>query len=368
LKKIFVDAHVFDDEFQGTRTFIKGVYSQLAEKDGLQLFLAANDIENLRANFPQQKNIIFIQYKSRSAWKRLAYEIPSIIRKNQIEFAHFQYITPVVKNCRFIVTTHDVIFNEYPEEFSRAYRVRKNFLYRISALKSDILTTVSEYSRRSIRKYLGIRSRPIHLTPNGVDEKYFEEYDREESHRYISDKFGVKNFILTVGRIEPRKNHILMVQAYLELKLYEQDIYLVLLGDTTIKVPELDELIGHQPENIRKYLFMKNDVDDHDLLEFYRAAKVFVYPSRAEGFGIPPLEAAAVRTPVLCSNSSAMADFDFFGEDQFDPDDRKAFREKLKRVFQMRSDEDRLKKLSEIIRERYSWRQPAEKLYELIMK
>jgi glycosyltransferase involved in cell wall biosynthesis len=368
LKTIFADAHVFDDEFQGTRTFIKGIYSELARKDDLRLFLAANNIENLKANFPFQKNIVFIQYKSRSAFRRLAYEIPSIIRKHQIEFAHFQYITPPVKNCRFIVTTHDVIFNEYPEEFSRSYRLRKNFLYRISALRSDLLTTVSDYSRRSIQKYLHIRSKSIHITANGVDEKYFKTYDREASQQYIREKFGIEKFTLTVGRIEPRKNQILLLNAWIQLRLFEKGIFLVMLGDTTIRVPELEGLISQQPESTRKFLILKHDVDDDDLLEFYRAAEVFVYPSKAEGFGIPPLEAAAVKTPVLCSDSSAMADFNFFGEDQFDTDDREGFKQKLLKMLERGRDEHRLNHLSQIVQERYSWRQPAEKLYELIMK
>src|SRR6185369_10843899 len=116
--KLFVDAHVFDSEFQGTRTFIKGIYTALAGQPGLTIYMAAFDIDNLRKNFPDQNNIVFIKYKSASGFRRLISDIPAIIRKYDIQYAHFQYITPLFKNCRFITTTHDVIFNEYPAEFS----------------------------------------------------------------------------------------------------------------------------------------------------------------------------------------------------------------------------------------------------------
>src|SRR6266496_2117905 len=120
--KLFVDAHVFDNGYQGTRTFIKGIYSILAQNNNVRLFLGAYDIDNLERNF-SRGDISFIKYRSASSLFRLGYDIPSIIRRYKINYAHFQYICPVIKNCRFIVTTHDVIFNEYPDEFSKDYRI-----------------------------------------------------------------------------------------------------------------------------------------------------------------------------------------------------------------------------------------------------
>jgi hypothetical protein len=125
--KVFVDAHVFDGFFQGTRTFIKGIYSVLCRNANVKLFLGACDVSNLEKNFPNG-DISFIKYKTPSSLFRLGYDIPSIIRRYKIEYAHFQYICPPIKNCRFIVTTHDVIFNEYPEELYNDYSVKKNNL------------------------------------------------------------------------------------------------------------------------------------------------------------------------------------------------------------------------------------------------
>src|SRR5882724_11334972 len=121
--KLFVDAHVFDGKYQGTRTFIKEIYTIIAQKPGILLYLGANDTDNLKKYFPEQPNIFFIKYKSSSGLVRLVSDIPSIIKKNGIQYAHFQYIVPPIKNCRFIDTVHDVIFNEYPDEFSFIYRV-----------------------------------------------------------------------------------------------------------------------------------------------------------------------------------------------------------------------------------------------------
>lgn len=366
--RIFVDAHVFDGEFQGTRTFIRGIYSILGQKPGIQLYFGANDIENLKKNFPQNENTGFIQYKTSSGLARLMFEIPSIIKKYRIDFAHFQYFVPPVRNCKFIVTTHDVIFNEYPEEFSWWYRVRKNFLYRISALRADIITTVSGYSKKSIQKYLGIRSKEIYITPNGVGSHFFEEGDRKRSQQFIMQNYGLEKLILYVSRIEPRKNHALLLKAFLELELYQRGYYLVLLGHETTRTPEFDRIMDRLPAEIKKFIWINGDVSDEVLVEFYRAATVFVYPSKAEGFGIPPLEAAALKTPVLCSCTSAMDDFDFFGEDLFDPLNYDEFKKKLRNAIDAPHDEAYLRNLSELIRQNYTWERSAEKLYEIILK
>ena len=115
--KIFLDAHVFDGEFQGSRTFIKELYNILLQKKDLEFYIAAYDLENLKRYFPKAENIFFIKLKKRSSILRLLIEIPQLIKKHGISYAHFQYMVPPVKNCRFIVTTHDVLFNEFPKEF-----------------------------------------------------------------------------------------------------------------------------------------------------------------------------------------------------------------------------------------------------------
>jgi len=366
--RLFVDAHVFDSEFQGTRTFIKGIYTILAGQPGLVIYMAAFDTDNLKKNFPDHDNIVFIKYRSTSGFTRLITDIPSIIRKYDIQYAHFQYITPVFKNCRYITTTHDVIFNEYPAEFSLTYRLVKNFLFKVSALRSDIITTVSAYSRKSIRKYLKVKSKEIHVVPNGVAEKFFVPYDKAASKSFIANKYGIGKFILYVSRIEPRKNHILLLKAWLELELYRQDCHLVLLGHQSIRVPGLDETLNGLPENVKRFIYIKSDIGDTDLLEFYRSALLFVYPSKAEGFGIPPLEAAALKTPVLCSNTSAMSAFDFFGEDLINPLDDESFKTKLQHAVNNPHNEAYLDNLSGIIRREYSWARSAQKLYEIILK
>jgi glycosyltransferase involved in cell wall biosynthesis len=364
--KIFLDAHIFDGEFQGSRTFIKELYSILLQKKDLELYIAAYDIENLKKYFPETGNIVFIKLKNRSSVLRLLIEIPQLIKKYRIDYAHFQYMVPPVKNCRFIVTTHDVLFNEFPKEFPLWYRVSKNFLYGRAAKKADILTTDSAYSKRSIERYLGVPSEKVNVLRLGINTSFFDPYNKEMHKEYIKKKYGFDQYLLFVSRREPRKNHLMLLQAYLDLKLYEQELYLVFIGHESIKTPAFDKLLNALSMRKRSYIIFNEKATDEELLAFYRAATVFVYPSKAEGFGLPPLEAAALKVPVVCSNSSSLGDYTFFGKNHIDPDDYNVFKGRLADVLSNEPAEETLNTIAETIQQDYCWQKTADNFYQLL--
>lgn len=365
--RVLVDAHVFDQEFQGTRTFVRELYRSMAGREGLDLFFAATDTHALKLEFPGVPDEHFIRYKSRASWYRLLIDIPRIIKQYRIDYAHFQYIVPLWKNCRYIVTIHDVIFREHPDEFPFLYRFFKTILYRFGAIRADILTTVSGYSKHSIEKYLHINTEKIILTPLAVDKIFFADHDKTAIRKAFAEKYGFEKFILCVSRFESRKNQALLVKNYLELALYRQGYFLVMLGHRSLPVPELDVLLDGLSEEIRSYIIIRSDVPDAELPLFYRAAALFVYPSKAEGFGLPPLEAAAAKTPVICSNTTAMAGFVFFGEGHIDPADETSFKKLLLKMMQRPPGAEQLTAVAGIIATKYSWDVSAESLYEALL-
>ena len=364
--KLFLDAHVFDGEFQGSRTFVKELYNILLKKEDLELYIGAYDINNLKKYFPEAKNVFFIKFKNQSSTLRLLFDIPQAIKKYKVQYAHFQYIVPLVKNCKFIVTTHDVLFNEYPEEFSFWYRISKNFLYRIAAKKADILTTGSEYSNRSIQKYLHIPKKKINVISLGINTIYFEPYSSAEAKHFIKKKYNFEKYILFVSRREPRKNHLLLLKAYQDLKLHEKGYHLVFIGHESTSTPAFDILYNSLPENMLPFIVFFDKIEDEELLMFYRASAVFVYPSKAEGFGFPPLEAGALKIPVLCSNSSALSDFSFFGKNHINPADYDSFKKMLSDVLMNQPDDNFLTAVAETIQQNYCWQKTADQFYQLL--
>jgi glycosyltransferase involved in cell wall biosynthesis len=362
--RLFVDAHVFDKGYEGTRTFIKGIYSEMSDYKDVELFLAAHNVESLKKEFPQ-KNIRFIKYKTSASFLRLMYEIPAIIRKYRIDWAHFQYVSPWVHNCKFIVTTHDLLFRERPQEFPWHYRLMRSYLFKRSAVKADILTTVSEYSKRSIQKHFDIENKEILVIKNGISSAFLKSSDKEFSRNYISKNHRISQYLLYVSRLEPRKNQAFLLKAFMELKLYEQNYRLVFVGRRSIQTKEFDELLLSLTASARQSVFILSNVDDEELFHFYNGAELFLYPSKAEGFGIPPLEAAVLKTDVLCSGTSAMMDFHFFPQ-QFDPFDYNSFLLKLRNCLSKKRSEADLCTVSDTIKENYCWKRSAQQLYDII--
>jgi glycosyltransferase involved in cell wall biosynthesis len=364
--KIFVDAHVLDGPHQGTRTFIEQLYRELVHKPGIELFIAARNISELKNAFDNNENIQYLQYKSFNRVDRLLIEIPYLLKKHKIDYAHFQYITPFKTPCKTIVTTHDVIFTEIPDEYSYRYKKIKKYLYRRSVKQADIVTTVSEHSRTSIEKNLSIPKEKIHLIQNGIHKSYFNSIERLTAREYVYDKYALEKFLLSVSRIEPRKNHAQMVRVFSKLGLAAKGFYLVFLGNKTIPVPELENELKKLSSKEREMILIRDDIDSEELKYFMRAASLFLYPSKGEGFGIPPLEAAALQTPVICSNATAMRDFDFFEEDHIDPSNEQLLEERIAKLINHPPAEEILARRSDHIRENYSWQKSADQFYQLI--
>ena len=165
--KIIVDAHIFDHSFQGTATYIHGLYTALVENEQVEITLGAHDTDHLQSIFTDPR-FKFVALKSDSPYKRLLFEYPSLIKEGKYDYAHFQYIVPFFKNTRFINTIHDVLFLKFKNLFPWSYRVSKGNLFRFSAKRSDIILTVSDYSRKHIAHDFKIKESSIYVTPNAV--------------------------------------------------------------------------------------------------------------------------------------------------------------------------------------------------------
>jgi glycosyltransferase involved in cell wall biosynthesis len=359
--KILVDAHVFDEPHQGTRTYLKGLYSMMVKlMPDTSFFFACYDLDSLTNEIGTHSNVFFLQLKKKKVL-RLLIEIPLLIKKHKIDYAHFQYVTPLFKNCKFIVTTHDILFMDLKELFPMKYRIVKGFLFKVSAMRADILLTVSEYSRQSISKHFKIPQEKIKVTPNGVSSVFYDD-SIIINLPDISLKYNLGKYIVFVSRIEPRKNHLLLLKAFIELRLWKEGYNLVFIGKMDIPYIELSRYLDSLAGDSRKSIVHIERCSNDELMSFYKHAKLFVYPSIAEGFGIPPLEAACIGTPTLCSNSTAMSDFKFLEDNLFDPLNLIELKNKMSEKLIKPIDREEVERSREFIAKKYDWKNSAEVL------
>ncbi|WP_428663302.1 glycosyltransferase family 4 protein [Runella sp.] len=368
--KLFVDAHCFDKEFQGTQTFLRELYTQLlADYPDVDIYFGASNTKTIRSIFPDLPEANILPYKKRKfGLLRFLFDIPFYLKKHRFDFAHFQYIIPKkIPGCTYIVTLHDVIFKDFKKDFSFIYRLSRDILFGYSIRNAAIKTTVSVYSKERICHHYGICRTDVHVIPNAVNPAFVHSQDtKKEAAGLIKRKFGVENFILYTSRLEPRKNQLLLLEKYLKLGLDKQGIALVLIGLESIRTPALTKLIKQLSTEQKKLFFRFEELPQSDLVAFYRACRLFVYPSKAEGFGIPPLEAGVCGAPVLCSSSTAMHDFDFFKPYTFDSANERDFEQKLAHILNFPPTNSFSTGVAAQIQHRYNWQKSSHHFYSLL--
>ncbi|MFK7808011.1 MAG: glycosyltransferase family 4 protein [Saprospiraceae bacterium] len=370
MKRILIDTKSVGGESQGIVTYIVGMYNAIHEQYGseYELFFTGYHKEAIMEAFPFVDDGHYIQLPETNKVNLLWNIFPKIIEKYNIDYAHFQYVTPFRKNCKLIVTTHDLLFLDFPEEFSFSYRLKRKFLFKKSLVDSDIRLTVSNYSRERISAHFKISADTVHVTPNAVHDKFFVPFEKKEVQYRMKKKFGFENYLLYVKKKKKRKNHQLILDAYEDMDLASKGIQLVLVGNDTLGetkvVEQLKRLKTKHPEMVNWLPY----AEEVDLLDLYRGAWLFLYPSLAEGFGIPPIEAAALGLETLCSNLTAMQDFTFFEKILFNHTDKERFKKKLNQLITQTDSSHLNTKNRNFIQEHYSWKKAAEVLHQQISK
>lgn len=355
--RIFVDCHVLDGPSQGTTTYLKGLYTELIKHSEIDFILAAYDVVKLQLIFGIHDNVTYVKYSSHNKMYRLLVDIPRLIIKFGADYAHFQYIVPPVKFCKYIVTIHDVLFLDFPQYFPSGYKLKNKLLFGASAKLSDIVVTVSPYSQKRIAEHFKIANSGI--TPNGIDPVYFQEYNKDEVRKLVESKYNLRNFWLYVSRREPRKNHLSLLRAFVEEQYY-REYQLVFVGAEALRDNAYDAYWNGLDKSVQERVISLHRVNSDDLPDMVRASSLSVYPSYAEGFGIPPLESLAAGIPTICSNSTAMADFTVFENFAFNPYDLSELKTRIKMAL---ANPDVMAKRQRVL-EQYTWELSARNYLE----
>jgi glycosyltransferase involved in cell wall biosynthesis len=355
MRKVFVDAHLFDEGFQGSRTFLRGLYREILKinSPNFEFYFGANNVENIKREFHPFTNFKTVKYAFGNRYLRLFFNIPWIFFKHKIQISHFQYISPPFRFTKEIVTTHDVLFIEFPKLFPSKYKLLRTLAFKYSATRADLLTTDSRFSKNSIQKHFNIPEHKVVNTLCGVSEDFVTKA-QETDLSDIRTKYNLGKFILYVSRVEPRKNHVLLVEAYHALKLSSSGFSLVLIGKKDLNYPELDDCLELLDSGEREKVYFI-EASQNELYSFYKQCSLFVYPSLAEGFGLPPLEAVLCGATTLCSNLTSMEEFTFLGDKQFSPHNSGELSDKMRKFILNPKDEVRIEKERKHILEKYNW-------------
>ncbi|PIZ55731.1 hypothetical protein COY23_04300 [bacterium (Candidatus Torokbacteria) CG_4_10_14_0_2_um_filter_35_8] len=227
--------------------------------------------------------------------------------KIDIFFTPFFHILPISSSCKKVTTIHDLSFEYYPEFFKLKNKIFHKLAPRKEANTPEYIITDSESSRNDlISLYKVPKDKTTVIYP--ACGKEFKPITSKKKLAKVRDKYDLpEKFILQLGNIEPRKNHLATIHAFEKLKKeYNKDVRLVIAGKKAWRFRQVEKAL-FQPDS-KDDIILTGYIDEKDKPALLSLAEVFVYPSFYEGFGIPVLEALACGTPVVASNNSSLSE------------------------------------------------------------
>lgn len=274
---------------------------ELDRENTYVLFTSEDQVSNPDWQYP---NVTVVPSRIREGeslrnhfWEQ--FTLPRLAQKHQVDILHSPAnLAPLFYKGKSVVHIHDLCFLVNPQWFSFSFRTLYNFVIPRLARRAAKVITNSNNSRNDLLQFCDLSADRVSQVYWAVDDLFLNLSPSPSSDWQMDD------YILYVGSLEPRKNISTLLEAYEILRERNPKIKtkLVLIGGESPLFAEVQLKVKHFKEDV----LFQGFVNDHVLKDFYRHARLFVYPSLYEGFGLPPLEAMASGVPVVTTLTSSI--------------------------------------------------------------
>lgn len=325
-----------------------------------------NYISDINFNINTCKVLTYGVY--RRIWKYIPIKYNNLFDDKSDIYHFFDYIVPPRVKGKVVTTIHDLTYELYPSmvEKKTLNRIKKGIQYSID--RADKIITISESSKRDIINILNVDEHNIDIVPPGVDYNLFNKSYKESEKQGIRLKYKLpEKYILYMGTLEPRKNIESIVKAFdlfkKENDLNSKDIKLVIAGKKGWMFETIFDLVTKL--NLGEDIVFTDYVDEIDKPIIYGMAKLFIFPSIYEGFGIPVVEAMAASVPVITSNISSLPEVAGDAAIMVQPRDSVSIAEYMNKILSDEVFSLELIKKGHIQAQKFTWEASALRLYEI---
>jgi glycosyltransferase involved in cell wall biosynthesis len=298
----------------GIGTYIRSLVHALGAIDHLNRYTLVSGPGEARTLTGLPENFRTAVYRRSDLHPLNHVAFPVFLRKLSPDLVHIPLNrVPVLMVRPYVVTVHDMSSLLFEFHGSETQMKLRRYLYRRGLLRASRVIAVSETTRRDLHNLLAIPLTHVHRVYEAPDPGFLSAAGSgdEETKQRILERYQIHYpFLLYAGNIRPHKNVPRLVEAFAVVRdrlsshpLYK-DLRLIIIGDTISQYPSVRQaVIKSRAEAVVRFLgFVPFDT----LRCFYETAAAFVFVSRYEGFGLPPLEAMACGTPVVTSNVSSL--------------------------------------------------------------
>lgn len=252
------------------------------------------DISTLPNNFHWQK----LWWPTRKGWSKLGLSLELLIHKPE-RLLIPAYVLPPIKNCSQAITWHDFAYEEWPESYTKKQLNILQSGWKRVMKQADLIFVPSVAVKQYAADHYPAIANKLVVTLMGVDQNIFNPRSIDEINNLKQKLKIIKPYIFFIGRFESKKNIKNLIESFIIFnKKNHLDYQLVLAGLPGFGYDQVKNIINeHQSE-----IVLVNQPTRNQVAILYSGAECLFFPSLAEGFGLPLLEALACKCPVVASD------------------------------------------------------------------
>lgn len=278
------------------------------------------------------------------------------------------HVLPLNLPKRSVITIHDVAFKHLKKSYSFSQYHYLNWSTKFAVRKATKIIVPSEATKQDLIKFFQCPHEKIVVIPHGFEAPADVDDEAIMKDSVVFKYFGITKvvpYILSVGRLESKKNLVRLIEAFKKFSESQPDYRLILAGKRGVGFEQILKTVN-KSELMHKVI-MPGYITEEEKAVLYKHAKIFAFPSLYEGFGLPILESFYYKKPVLCSNVSALPEVGGDAVHYVDPNNVEGMAEGLEKLA---TDRDYAQTLIAKGMERlkmFSWENSAKKTLWTIM-
>ncbi|MBI4175355.1 glycosyltransferase family 4 protein, partial [Candidatus Berkelbacteria bacterium] len=274
------------------------------------------------------------------------------------------FSVPMLTNKKIVVTVHDLIVRLFPKDVRSPWsRVYFGWWMPLSYRRADHLIAISAYTKRDIERELGIPQEKITVIYEAAGAKYQPTADQTVLKQVKKHYDLPGRYLLHIGTLNPRKNIQFLIEVFAKLLGFQPDLTLVIAGKQNWFYPTLKQQV--ETLGIAARVRFTGYIDETDKACLLQGAELLVFPSLYEGFGLPPLEAMAIGTPVVASNRTSIPEVVGRAGVLLEPDDHAGWVTAIRQILDNRRYHDQLRDRGFRQAAQFTWEETARKTAEV---
>jgi glycosyltransferase involved in cell wall biosynthesis len=357
----------------GVGTYIRNVVRTLAQLDRENKYFLIGSPAKMSEFGPLPGNFHSVPLAEPDHTFSGYVDFRAAVRRLQFDVVHIPHLfwMPRGLGCPYVLTVHDLLEHMYGSRNLSSLRRSLHFYLTRRVLRGSArVMAVSQFTKNEIHKLLAIPDERIEVVYNAIDERFLRGHASDADRALIAQRYQVNYpFLLYAGAIRPHKNVVRIIEAFSALKSELakegrfEDLKLIIIGDDMSNNPRLRRTVvsGGVQNDVRFLGFVPIEV----LRIFYDVAKIFVFPSLYEGFGLPPLEAMAHGTPVVTSNTSSLPEVVGNAALMVNPENVFEIRRALHKALLDPTTRERMKQRGYEQAQRFSWEISVSRILEI---